>query len=199
MVANPADIGSATGTTLPDALLDDLDEAFRRLRRSIVKPPYTDVPVPSLGRPLAVAKLLACTTIHQLGASGTVVTVKDVAAALHLQHSTVSRLLGEVEADGLLARDVDQGDRRRTQVALTDMGLSVVRDSVRMRRDAVRAVLQGWPEPDIARLIELLTRLAESAAERLPALLDPAFAPPSNPPELSGGECALTPRSGPGR
>lgn len=166
----------AAGAELPDALLDDLGLAFRRLRRSIVRPPYVDVPVPSLGRPLAIAKVLACRTIQELGELAPVVTVKDVAAALHLQHSTVSRLLGSVEAEGLLVRQVDLADRRRTTLVLTERGRAVVLDSMRLRRDLVRAVLAGWPTADVTALIALLTRLADCAAERLPALMDAADA-----------------------
>lgn len=153
---------------LPDALLDGLERAFRRLRRSIVKPRYAQVPVPSSGRPLALAKVHACSAIYDLSCSGTAVTVKDVAVALHLQHSTVSRLLGEVEAEGLLVREVDPADRRRTTVALTDTGAALVHDAAQVRRDRIRAVLEDWPATDVATLVTLLSRLAESAAARLP-------------------------------
>ena len=102
------------GSHLPDELVDTLDKAFRRLRKSMVRPPAGSVPVPALGRQLDMAKVFACDAVAELSERSTAVAVKDVAAELDLEHSTVSRLLGEIEDDGLVTRGVDPADRRRT-------------------------------------------------------------------------------------
>lgn len=170
---------------LSDGSIDALDHAFRRVRRSLVKPPQSEVPVPSLGRPLDIAKVFACDAIAELSASGDAVTVTGVATALRLKHSTVSRLLGGIELDGLLVRGIDAKDRRRTTVMLTQTGEAVVDDARRMARFVTRAVLADWSETDVELLAGLLTRLADSAADRLATLPELARA------EFCGG-AALT-------
>ena len=77
------------------------------------------------------------------------VTVKDVADELDLEHSTVSRLLGEMEDDGLVTRGADPADRRRTTVALTDLGRAVVADATTMTRFFTRLMLSEWPREDV--------------------------------------------------
>lgn len=164
---------------LDDDLLDALDDAFRRLRRAVVKPPHTTVPVPSLGRRLELAKLLACDALADLADDDpdrNPLTVKDVALALQLEHSTVSRLLGEMEADALVRRGVDDSDRRRTTVSLTDTGRAAVQDQREVRRFVTRAVLTGWSEHDATTLARLLDRLADSVAAMVPELIERARA-----------------------
>lgn len=103
---------------LPDDLVDRLDRGFRRLRRSMVRSPLASVPIPTLGRPLDAATLFACDAVAELSEADRPVAVKDVATALELEHSTVSRLLGDAAAEGLLVRSEDPGDRRRGQPCL---------------------------------------------------------------------------------
>ncbi|MFN8169489.1 MAG: MarR family winged helix-turn-helix transcriptional regulator [Candidatus Nanopelagicales bacterium] len=193
--------GTTIGAHLPDVLVDGLDRAFRRLRKSMVRPPAGMVPVPSLGRQLDIAKIFACDAVAELTSTSSAVAVKDVAAALDLEHSTVSRLLGEVEEDGLVSRGVDPADRRRTTVALTPLGHAVVADSTAMTRFLTRILLADWPRRDVEDLTRLLSRLADTVQARVEALPELAQAemcrahgeaPPA--PDASGG--GSTPRRG---
>ena len=158
------------GTHLPDQLVDTLDKAFRRLRKAMIRPPAGLVPVPSLGRQLDIAKIFACDAVAELSADHDTVSVKDVAQALDLEHSTVSRLLGEVESDGLVVRGQDPVDRRRTTVELTDLGTAVVTDSTNMTRFFTRLMLAEWTRQDVEDLQRLMTRLAETVATKLDVL-----------------------------
>jgi DNA-binding MarR family transcriptional regulator len=160
----------APGSHLPDVLVDSLDRAIRRLRKSMIRPPAGLVPVPSLGRQLDIAKIFACDAVAELSAAGATVTVKDVAAALDLEHSTVSRLLGEVEEDGLVVRGSDPSDRRRTTIALTDLGRAVVSDATAMTRFFTRLLLAEWPREDVESLSRLMGRLAETVHSKLDEL-----------------------------
>ena len=160
----------APGSHLPDTLVDSLDRAIRRLRKSMIRPPAGLVPVPSLGRQLDIAKIFACDAVADLSADGATVTVKDVAAALDLEHSTVSRLLGEVEEDGLVVRGSDPTDRRRTTIALTDLGRAVVSDATAMTRFFTRLLLSEWPREDVESLSRLMGRLAETVHSKLDEL-----------------------------
>jgi DNA-binding MarR family transcriptional regulator len=172
----PVSAPDAPGSHLPDGLVDSLDRAFRRLRRSMIRPPQGLVPVPALGRQLDVAKIFACDAVADLAATRRTVTVKDVAAMLDLEHSTVSRLLGEMEDDGLVARGSDHTDRRRTTVTLTDLGRAVVADATLMTRFFMRLMLSDWPREDVESLTRLLGRLAETVHVKLDLLPEQAFA-----------------------
>jgi DNA-binding MarR family transcriptional regulator len=164
------------GDHLPDILVDTLDKALRRLRKAMIRPPTGVVPVPALGRQLDLAKLFACDAVAELSASHDVVSVKDVAQALDLEHSTVSRLLGEVESDGLVVRGQDPVDRRRTTVELTELGAAVVADSTAMTRFFTRLLLAEWPRQDVEELQRLMTRLAETVSAKLDVLPQLAMA-----------------------
>jgi DNA-binding MarR family transcriptional regulator len=165
-----APMPAAAGAELPDALIDTLDRAIRRLRRVMIRPITGQVPVPALGRQLDFAKIFACDAVAELSAGQDVVTVKDVAATLDLEHSTVSRLLGEVEAEGLVVRAPDPTDRRRTTVALTDLGRAVVSDATSMTRYFTRMLLAEWPREDVEDLQRLLARLGETVSGRFDAI-----------------------------
>jgi DNA-binding MarR family transcriptional regulator len=162
-------------THLPDVLVDTLDRAFRRLRKSMLRPPAGQVPVPALGRPLDMAKIFACDAVAELAETSRTVSVKDVAATLDLEHSTVSRLLGEVEDDGLIVRGVDAADRRRTTIELTDLGRAVVADATAMSRFFTRVLLAEWSAQDVQDLSRLISRLADTVHDRLDALPDLAM------------------------
>ena len=164
------------GAQLSDGLVDTIDRSFRRLRKSMIKPPSGLVPVPSLGHPLEFAKIAACDAIDELAETSSTVSVKDVAAVLDLEHSTVSRLLSEIEDDGLLVRGEHPQDRRRTTVELTDLGRSVVADATAMTRFFTRALLSEWPVEDVQTLSSLIAKLADTVHSRLAALPELAMA-----------------------
>jgi len=175
----PTSAPDMPGSHLPDTLVDTLDKAFRRIRKTMIRPPAGQVPVPALGRQLDMAKVFACDAVAELSSRGESVSVKDVAAELDFEHSTVSRLLGDVEADGLVVRGVDPADRRRTTVALTDLGSAVVADSTAISRFFTRILLAEWPREDVEQLSRLMGKLAETVHTRLdllPALAMEEFA-----------------------
>jgi DNA-binding MarR family transcriptional regulator len=172
----PPIASDAPGSHLPDGLVDTLDRALRRLRKSMIRPPQGLVPVPALGRQLDVAKIFACDAVAELAPGHPVVSVKDVAAMLDLEHSTVSRLLGEMEDDGLVTRGSDPADRRRTTIALTGLGRAVVADATTMTRFFTRLMLSDWPREDVEELTRLMGRLAETVHSKLDQLPAQAMA-----------------------
>jgi DNA-binding MarR family transcriptional regulator len=171
-----AEAATTPGAHLPDALVDNLDRTLRRLRRAMMKPPATTVPVPAIGKTLDMAKIFACDAVHDLAARKDSVTVKDVAAELELEHSTASRLLGDVESEGLLTRGTDPDDRRRTTLQLTDLGESVVDDATSITRFFTRLLLSEWPRQDVEDLTRLLGRLADTVHDKLDVLPEQAMA-----------------------
>ena len=150
-------------------LIKRLDRALLRLRHALVRPDISSVPIPALQRTVDLAKVLACVVIADLSERADTtrpVTVKDVAQALTLEHSTVSRLLSETEAEGFVTRSTDPADRRRTVVTLTGAGESLAAQSSALRTWSLRTLLAEWPASDVGALTELVERFGATIESR---------------------------------
>lgn len=84
--------------------------------------------------------------------------VGDLAAELHLDQSTVSRHLANLDEAGLIARTVDPTDRRAQLAGLTAAGWAQVQAAVATRVQVMEQVLDDWTDADRLALAELLTR-----------------------------------------
>jgi DNA-binding MarR family transcriptional regulator len=95
----------------------------------------------------------------------------DLAHALHLDQSTVSRHVASLEADGLVQRTPLEDDRRAHRIGLTASGTLAAHRAVGTRVRQFEAAVAGWPEDDIALLARLLTAFVDglSAHEGNPA------------------------------
>ena len=156
-----------------DEVIGDLVRAFTALRRQMIKPATATLPLPSVGRHVDLAKILACHAVADAaeGSGGVPPTVKDVAIALELDHSTASRVLGDAEAEGLVVRGTDPADRRRATLSLTDLGRAVARESVEMQKSVLGQTLAGWKPDEVRTLVRLIERLTESLHAELPRIL----------------------------
>lgn len=93
-------------------------------------------------------------------------SVSDLAVAERMRPQSMAQTVGELEADGQVARRPDPGDRRRALVELTDAG----REALRADRERRVGWLAGAIEHDLSpeeqellgRAVEVLRRLAES-------------------------------------
>jgi DNA-binding MarR family transcriptional regulator len=91
--------------------------------------------------------------------------VSALAAALHLDGSTVTRQVAALLRDGLVSRERDPQDRRGAVIAATPTGLSRM-SAVRKAREQLYAeMLAGWSEEDRRTLAALLHRLNQSMDE----------------------------------
>ena len=93
--------------------------------------------------------------------------VGDLASRLRLPLPRTSRLLGDLEARGLIERARDPRDRRRVTVQTSEKG----RRSVEALRSAHRARLAQLLDVLGATQTEQLVRIFERAAQRLPPTL----------------------------
>jgi DNA-binding MarR family transcriptional regulator len=150
--------------------LDGIDAALRRLRRFLTKPPGEGVVVCGLEMAYEVAQLDACEAIADLAAEQARVTVKDVAAEMALDHSSVSRLLARAEANGLVERSPDPQDRRRTAVSLTAAGHDAVAVAGRVRLRVLGGIVQDWSDAELGLFTELFDRLSTEAELRVRSL-----------------------------
>jgi DNA-binding MarR family transcriptional regulator len=92
-------------------------------------------------------------------------SIGDLAGAERVRPQSMSQMLADLEADGLIARRPDEHDGRRTLITLTAKGLTVLEQD-RARRDSwlAQALAEGLTDEERALLVEvvpLLGRLAE--------------------------------------
>lgn len=146
--------------------ITQLGHALMGLRRSMARPPVTELPVPGLGRRVDLAKVLACVALRELGTDQPTVAVKDLAGHLQLEHSTASRLMGEAEDEGLVVRTADDVDRRRTMVSLTETGQRVADGATAAQTAFFSILLSDWPDADVAELARLLEQLRHTVEQR---------------------------------
>ena len=100
--------------------------------------------------------------LEALAAADGSLSVSEIAQAVGVDQPRASRLVQQSVELGLVRRDADPADARRTRIALTDEGATVVRGFRGERRDAVRTALADFSDADRAELARLLTKLAEA-------------------------------------
>lgn len=86
----------------------------------------------------------------------------ELAEALHIDLSVVSRQLTSLAERGLVAKTRDPGDRRAHQVELTDAGRALTDQVERIRTDFLANLVKEWDETDVAHFATYLHRLSES-------------------------------------
>ena len=137
------------------------------MRRVVMRPPVMAVPMPRLGRPVDLSKVLACEAIGDLSRRPGPVTISDIAAALHLERSTTRRLVAEAEDEGLVTRGSLPEDGRRVSVALTALGAEVVDFVHGLRIAYLDHACAVFSDDELATLGSLLSKLADSMSDSL--------------------------------
>jgi DNA-binding MarR family transcriptional regulator len=111
---------------------------------------------PHAGLPDSVFELLDA--VESSAAGGESLTVTDAAAVLDVDQPRASRLAGQALQAGLLRREADQRDGRRSLLALTTEGGEVLATIRGFRRHTIAEVTSEWDPPDRETLARLLTR-----------------------------------------
>lgn len=101
--------------------------------------------------------------LAQLGEAGEC-TVGDLAEKLNVRPPTVSKSLQRLAAQGLIERNGDEGDGRRTRVRLTAAGETRVRDLEAVLEEVEEELADAFDGKDARRLRKLLRRLARHLA-----------------------------------
>jgi DNA-binding MarR family transcriptional regulator/uncharacterized glyoxalase superfamily protein PhnB len=107
-----------------------------------------------------LSTLALLTTLHRLGA----MPAARLAREERLQPQSLTRLLAAMEADGLIERDVDPGDRRALVITLTREGRAVVARDIAARRawldQAMTMALTAEERDHLAAAAPLMLRVA---------------------------------------
>ena len=94
--------------------------------------------------------------------------ISDLATAVHLDVSTVSRHVAQVERTGLVARTADPADGRAQLVGITDDGQQLLDQAFQRRRDLLESTLSGWEPDDIVEFERLLGKFVSGINSRAP-------------------------------
>ena len=86
--------------------------------------------------------------------------------AIGVDQPRASRLIQQAVELGLVRREADPDDARRTRTALTDEGRRLARGFRGERREQLQAALAGFTDVERAELARLLTKLASAWPSR---------------------------------
>lgn len=109
-------------------------------------------------------------TLNQTGILGLlartdVLTPTELMERLHVSLASLARTLGALQADGLITRMPDPGDRRQSMVALTEAGRAALRLDMRPRDEWIAGVLAEHTTPTERELLVVAARLMERLGE----------------------------------
>ena len=88
-------------------------------------------------------------------------SVSAIGEVIGVDQPRASRLVQQAVELGLVERQADPDDARRTLIALTDQGRDLARTFGAQRRETVERALAGFTEAERAELARLLTKLAD--------------------------------------
>ncbi len=85
--------------------------------------------------------------------------LSELATALELDASTVSRHVKQLEDHGYLGRTSDPADGRASRIAVTEQGRDALRAHVNRRKQLIAAAIRDWSDDDRESLRTSLDRL----------------------------------------
>jgi DNA-binding MarR family transcriptional regulator len=92
-------------------------------------------------------------------------SVSDLAAIERVRPQSMAQVVAELEADELVRRSPDPGDRRRALVELTEQGRATLTEDRRHRVGWLVSAIEELPPPErevLGRATTILRQLAES-------------------------------------
>jgi DNA-binding MarR family transcriptional regulator len=108
---------------------------------------------------LSLPKLLA---LKALADAGDALPLGQLAERLSCVKSNITQLVDRLEADGLVARKADPGDRRTRLAELTEAGKTACVDGTRLQEDTERALLTALSRDESRQLALLLEKIGRS-------------------------------------
>ena len=100
--------------------------------------------------------------LEVLAAASHPLSVGEIGEAVGVDQPRASRLVQQGVQTGLLRREADPDDARRTRVALTDAGSTIVRGFRGERREAIDTALDDFTDEERDELARLLIKLADA-------------------------------------
>lgn len=119
-------------------------------------PPWAGGPGGRLGGPAWMRMLEA------LAAASEPLSVSALGEAVGVDQPRASRLVQQGVQRGLVQREADPDDARRTRIALTDEGRRIARGMRGERREVLARALESFSDEESRELARLLSKLADN-------------------------------------
>lgn len=100
--------------------------------------------------------------LEALQAAPDPLSVSALGEAIGVDQPRASRLVQQGVERGLVRREADPDDARRTRIALTDAGRRIARGARGERRQALSTALEAFSDEERAELARLLNKLADN-------------------------------------
>lgn len=100
--------------------------------------------------------------LEALAAASEPLSVSELGAAIGVDQPRASRLVQQGVQRGLVQREADPQDARRTRVALTEAGRRIATAARGERRQALSRALEAFSDAERAELARLLGKLADN-------------------------------------
>ena len=100
--------------------------------------------------------------LEALVAASAPLSVSEIGSAIGVDQPRASRLVQQGVELGLVIREADPDDARRTRIALTEQGRKIALGSRGRRRETVARALEGFTDAEREELARLLGRLADN-------------------------------------
>ncbi len=107
-----------------------------------------------------MAGLARMRMLEALAGASHALSVSEIGETIGVDQPRASRLIQQAVELGLVRREADPDDARRTRVALTDEGARLVSGFRGQRRAHLEHALQDFSDAERAELARLLTKLA---------------------------------------
>lgn len=147
-------------TELTKRFVDSFHKA-RRLTDMLLELPYGLTP----------RHIRALDNIHALEQQGRAVRVSDISDAMRSTRPSITRLVNELQAKGLIKKTPDADDRRVIRVELTPAGLEVYEIYCLRYHEWLARLLEPIPDEDAEAAIRAIHRTSELMSGSRP---DPA-------------------------
>jgi DNA-binding MarR family transcriptional regulator len=136
---------------------DDVTALERALVRAARAVGRLDLPGLAAGVALGKEAYWMLVRVEEIGP----MRASDLAAALKLDASTVSRQTHRLVDAGLIERTIDPVDGRACLLAVSERGRAALAEAVSFRRAQLAELLKEWSAGDRGHLAVLLDRLAD--------------------------------------
>ncbi|MDR6115348.1 DNA-binding MarR family transcriptional regulator [Sphingomonas sp. SORGH_AS789] len=113
---------------------------------------------------------LARTKMLLFIANNAPVRAADIAECFSLAPRTVTQAVDTMERDGLLVRIPDPDDRRAKQLAITESGRQVIRQTEPLRRELTGLALHSLTDEEVGQLSVILDKLDLAVGAEIDAL-----------------------------
>ena len=100
--------------------------------------------------------------LEALAAASEPLSVSALGEAVGVDQPRASRLVQQAVQRGLVQREADPDDARRTRIALTEAGRKIARGMRGERREVLSKALESFTDEEARELARLLSKLADN-------------------------------------